>query len=56
MIYGSTYITHGTGWRSPCRRAWRPRWAKIAGTLQQMAERPTPFQVEVRKDGAADDR
>jgi Ca2+-transporting ATPase len=47
MIYGSTFITHGTGLAVVVQTGMATEVGRIAGTLQGMAERPTPFQVEV---------
>ena len=49
MVYASTYITHGTGLAVAVRTGMATEVGQIAGTLGQMAERPTPFQVEVQK-------
>ena len=49
MVYASTYITHGTGQAVAVRTGMATEVGQIAGTLGQMAERPTPFQVEVQK-------
>ena len=49
MVYASTYITHGTGRAVVVSTGMATEVGQIAGTLQQMAERPTPFQVEVQK-------
>ena len=47
MVYGSTYVTHGTGLAVVVQTGMATEVGQIAGTLQGMAERPTPFQVEV---------
>jgi Ca2+-transporting ATPase len=47
MVYGSTHITHGSGLAVAVRTGMNTEVGEIAGTLEQMAERPTPFQVEV---------
>ena len=47
MVYGSTYMTHGTGLAVVVQTGMATEVGQIAGTLQGMAERPTPFQVEV---------
>ncbi len=47
MVYGSTYLTHGAGSAIVVRTGMATEVGQIAETLQQMAERPTPFQVEV---------
>ncbi len=49
MVYGSTYITHGAGLAVAVSTGMNTEVGKIAATLEQMAERPTPFQVEVQK-------
>jgi P-type Ca2+ transporter type 2C len=49
MVYASTYITHGTGQAVAVSTGMTTEVGQIAGTLGQMAERPTPFQVEVQK-------
>ncbi len=49
MVYASTYITHGTGQAVAVSTGMATEVGQIAGTLTQMAERPTPFQVEVQK-------
>ncbi len=49
MVYGSTYITHGTGLAVAVRTGMATEVGQIAATLEQMAERPTPFQIEVQK-------
>ena len=49
MVFGSTYITHGAGPAVAVRTGMATEVGQIAATLEQMAERPTPFQVEVQK-------
>jgi len=49
MVYASTYITHGTGLAIAVSTGMTTEVGQIAETLGQMAERPTPFQVEVQK-------
>jgi len=49
MVFASTYITHGTGMAVAVRTGMTTEVGQIAATLAQMAERPTPFQVEVQK-------
>ena len=49
MVYASTYITHGTGHAVAVSTGMATEVGQIAGTLGEMAERPTPFQVEVQK-------
>ena len=49
MVYASTYITHGTGLAVAFSTGMATEVGQIAASLVQMAERPTPFQVEVQK-------
>jgi Ca2+-transporting ATPase len=49
MVFASTYVTHGTGRAVAVRTGMSTEVGLIAGALGQMAERPTPFQVEVQK-------
>lgn len=49
MVYGSTFVTHGAGLAVAVRTGMNTEVGQIAATLQQMGERPTPFQVEVQK-------
>jgi Ca2+-transporting ATPase len=49
MVFGSTYITHGTGTAVAVATGMATEVGQIAATLEQMADRPTPFQVEVQK-------
>jgi len=49
MVFGSTYITQGNGTAVAVRTGMATEVGLIAATLQGMAERPTPFQVEVKK-------
>ena len=49
MVFGSTFITHGTGLAVAVRTGMHTEVGRIATTLEQMAERPTPFQVEVQR-------
>jgi Ca2+-transporting ATPase len=49
MVFASTYITHGTGKAVAVSTGMATEVGQIAGTLGQMSERPTPFQVEVQK-------
>ncbi len=49
MVYASTYITHGTGQAVAVSTGMATEVGQIAGTLGEMSERPTPFQVEVQK-------
>jgi Ca2+-transporting ATPase len=47
MVFGSTYITQGTGLAVVVRTDMMTEIGQIATMLEQMAERSTPFQVEV---------
>jgi P-type Ca2+ transporter type 2C len=49
MVYGSTFVTHGSGLAVVVTTGTSTEVGQIAATLQQMAERPTPFQQEVQK-------
>ena len=49
MVYASTYITHGSGLAVAVSTGMATEVGQIAEALGQMAERPTPFQVEVQK-------
>jgi Ca2+-transporting ATPase len=49
MVFGSTYITQGSGLAIAVETGMRTEVGQIAVTLQHMGERPTPFQVEVQK-------
>ncbi len=49
LVFGSTYVTQGSGLAVAVRTGMQTEVGQIAATLQQMAERPTPFQVEVQK-------
>jgi P-type Ca2+ transporter type 2C len=49
MVYGSTYVTHGSGLAVVVQTGMTTEVGQIAAMLQQMAERPTPFQQEVQK-------
>jgi Ca2+-transporting ATPase len=49
MVYGSTFITHGSGLALVVSTGSASEVGQIATTLGIMAERPTPFQVEVQK-------
>jgi len=49
MVYASTYITHGSGLAVAVSTGMATEVGRIASSLEQMAERPTPFQVEVQK-------
>jgi Ca2+-transporting ATPase len=48
-VFGSTFITHGTGLAVAVRTGMHTEVGRIAATLEQMPERPTPFQVEVQR-------
>jgi Ca2+-transporting ATPase len=49
MVFASTFVTHGTGKAVAVRTGMTTEVGQIAGALGQMAERSTPFQVEVQK-------
>ncbi len=49
MVYGSTYVTQGSGLAVTVRTGMQTEVGQIAATLQRMTERPTPFQIEVQK-------
>lgn len=49
MVYGSTHVTHGTGLAVAVVTGMATEVGQIASSLEQMTERPTPFQVEVQK-------
>jgi Ca2+-transporting ATPase len=49
MVFGSTFITHGTGLAVAVRTGMSTEVGRIAAELERMEERPTPFQTEVRK-------
>ena len=49
MVYGSTFITHGSGLALVVSTGSDTEVGQIAVDLESMSERPTPFQVEVRK-------
>jgi P-type Ca2+ transporter type 2C len=49
VVYSSTYITHGSGLAIAVQTGMSTEVGQIAATLEQMVERPTPFQVEVQK-------
>ncbi len=49
MVFGSTFITHGTGLAVAVRTGMSTEVGQIAAELERMEERPTPFQTEVRK-------
>ncbi len=49
MVYGSTYVTHGNGLALVVSTGSASEVGQIASALGQMAERPTPFQTEVKK-------
>ena len=48
MVYGSTFITQGAGLAIVVSTGMNTEVGKIAATLGQMPERPSPFQVEVQ--------
>jgi len=49
MVYSSTFVTHGSGLALVVNTGDASEVGQIATTLSSMAERPTPFQVEVHK-------
>jgi len=49
MVFASTHITQRNGLAVAVRTGVSSEVGQIAATLEQMAERPTPFQVEVQK-------
>ena len=49
MVYGSTYVTHGSGLALVVNTGSASEVGQIASALGQMSERPTPFQTEVKK-------
>ncbi len=49
LVYASTFITHGSGSALVVSTASASEVGQIAVTLGSMAERPTPFQVEVQR-------
>jgi len=48
MVFGSTYITHGTGVAVAVSTGMATEVGQIAAALEQIGERPTPFEVEVQ--------
>lgn len=48
MVFGSTYITHGTGVAVVVNTGMATEVGEIAAALQQIGERPTPFELEVQ--------
>lgn len=51
MVYASTFVTHGSGLAIVVNTGSASEVGQIATTLGSMAERATPFQLEVRKMG-----
>ncbi len=51
MVFGSTFITHGSGLAVVVSTGTQSEVGQIANQLVSMSERQTPFQVEVRKMG-----
>jgi Ca2+-transporting ATPase len=49
VVFGSTYVTHGSGLAVVVRTGAATEVGQIAAALEEIAERPTPFQVEVQK-------
>jgi P-type Ca2+ transporter type 2C len=48
MVFGSTYITHGTGVAVAVGTGMATQVGQIASALEQIGERPTPFELEVQ--------
>lgn len=48
MVFGSTYVTHGTGVAVVVSTGMNTEVGRIATALEQMADRPTPFELEVQ--------
>jgi P-type Ca2+ transporter type 2C len=48
MVFGSTYITHGTGVAVVVGTGMATEVGRIATALEQIGERPTPFELEVQ--------
>ena len=48
MVFGSTYITHGTGVAVVVSTGMATEVGQIATALEQIGERPTPFEIEVQ--------
>ncbi len=48
MVFGSTYITHGTGVAVAVSTGMDTEVGQIAASLEQIGERPTPFELEVQ--------
>ena len=48
MVFGSTYIIHGTGVAVVVSTGMNTEVGEIATALQQIGERPTPFELEVQ--------
>jgi len=51
MVYGSTFITHGSGLALVVNTGSSSEVGQIATSLGGMSDRPTPFQAEVKKMG-----
>jgi len=49
LVFGSTYLTYGSGLAVVVHTGMATEVGRIAAALEKMAERPTPFQVEVQK-------
>ncbi len=49
MVYASTFVTHGSGLAVAVATGMNSEVGQIAASLEKMAERPTPFQVEVQR-------
>ncbi|MGB6068836.1 MAG: cation-transporting P-type ATPase [Desulfomonilaceae bacterium] len=48
MVFGSTHITHGTGVAVVVSTGMATEVGQIATALEQIGERPTPFEIEVQ--------
>ncbi len=48
MVFGSTYVTHGTGVAVAVSTGMTTEVGQIAASLEQIGERPTPFELEVQ--------
>ena len=49
MVFGATHLTHGSGLAIVVRTGLATEVGRIAATLEEMAERPTPFQIEIER-------
>lgn len=48
MVFGSTYVTHGAGVAVAVSTGMGTEVGQIAASLEQIGERPTPFELEVQ--------